>query len=53
MEENFPKCLLSRYKCTEHQIDRARKEIPCDIVIKTLNAQNKERIVKAARRKVT
>lgn len=40
MEENFPKC-LSRYKCTEHRIDRARKEIPCDIVIKTLNERTK------------
>jgi hypothetical protein len=36
-------------KPTKHQIDWTRKKSSCHIIIKTLNAQNKERILKAIR----
>jgi 3-methyladenine DNA glycosylase Mpg len=41
---------LSRYKKhTEHQVYCTRKEIPHNIIIKTQNVQDKERLLKAAR----
>ena len=38
-------------KFTEHQINWTRKKTSCHKIIKALNVQNKERILKAAREK--
>ena len=55
IEENFsqPKesYAYGQKKLTEHQIDWIKKKFPCHIIIKTLNIQNKEIILRASKEK--